>query len=287
MKLYPYAGSKQQLAPMVASIFRREPMRLRYAEPFFGSGAVFFEMLPRHAYLADANPHIANLLLEIRNNPDRFAACLEAIDPTLFETHRDCFKYGDDRRGDAWHAAHFFFLLWTCFNGVVKYGADGMLRVYRGTRLETWKADLPHYQELVHSASERLQGTTIAYADYSATPQCCDLFIDPPWFESEENYGVTFDHERLAAWLKGYDGRWLLTINDHDGAGVYKDVAAWSMPLSPYYSVAPVDVGRGLKKELLLASWRPAMYGGTDGTETDREGGQRNVWPAVLDGSGG
>lgn len=258
--LYPYAGGSGAIAPLVASIIRRENKNWRYAEPMFGSGAVFKELHPGTAYLGDINELITNLLFAMKNTPTLLASSLHDIQPHKF---RD---YQADIRNQVKtlvRASWWYFLLVTCYNGVVKFNTNGVPTLYPGTRIETWAEDLPKWKTRIQQASTLLQNTEIHCRDFAATPAGHICFFDPPWFGSDEDYGVDFDHERLAAFLKKYDGLWLMTINDcEDAQSTYLPISEWQKSTAPYYAVAPVAHGRGKREELLLTNFKPRMFGG-------------------------
>lgn len=51
----------------------------RYIEPFFGGGAVFFDLEPEHAIINDINTKLMNFYAEVRNNYDELSAELSAL----------------------------------------------------------------------------------------------------------------------------------------------------------------------------------------------------------------
>jgi len=43
-----------------------------YIEPFFGGGAIFFELLPEKAIISDINSNLINLYLIVKENNEKF-----------------------------------------------------------------------------------------------------------------------------------------------------------------------------------------------------------------------
>ena len=58
-----WAGGKSQLLP---DLLPRIPKTFgKYIEPFFGGGALFFALQPDNAVIADSNPEIINVYLQL------------------------------------------------------------------------------------------------------------------------------------------------------------------------------------------------------------------------------
>src|SRR3954468_12565731 len=81
--LLKWAGGKRQLLPELRRFY---PATFgRYVEPFFGSGAVFFDLraagrLCEHeALLTDANPDLIGCYETVRDAPDDVADALDAL----------------------------------------------------------------------------------------------------------------------------------------------------------------------------------------------------------------
>jgi len=70
-----YPGAKWNLAPWIISHF---PAHAHYVEPFFGSGAVFFNKQPaKHEVINDLSGDVVNLFRVIREDGERLAALIE------------------------------------------------------------------------------------------------------------------------------------------------------------------------------------------------------------------
>jgi site-specific DNA-adenine methylase len=266
--LFPYAGSSKKVAPLIASIIYnefRDLRRVTYCEPMVGSGAVFFELCPPNAILNDIEPLTANLYEVVRDHPYDLCETLREIPPIRDEFMR-LQPIVTTITDEIDRAASWYFLLTLCYNGVVKFkGANPRLSF--GDRHLTWVQRRAKREQSIHAASKALQSTIISCASFELVPKISQVtFFDPPWFDSAEDYGVTFEHLKLAAHLGSMSGltdRWLLTINDCEKAwDTYMPHAKWHIPLSPFYSVAPVASTRKKTPELLIANFKPLMFGG-------------------------
>ena len=266
--LFPYAGSSKKVAPLIASIIYNEfpdLKRITYCEPMVGSGAVFFELCPPNAILNDIEPLTVNLYEEFRDHPYDLCETLREIPPI-----RDEFMHLQTTVAtivdEIDRAAVWYFLLTLCYNGVVKF-KDGYPKLSFGDRHLTWIQRRVRREQSIHAASEILQDVAIYCGPFTSVPRTSQItFFDPPWFDSAEDYGVVFNHNELAVYLSTWSGltdRWLLTINDCEKAqDTYMPYAKWHIPLSTFYSVAPVASTRKKTPELLVANFKPLMFGG-------------------------
>lgn len=269
--LFPYAGSSKKVAPLIASIIYHEYPDLNnmtYCEPMIGSGAVFFELCPPKAIIGDIEPLTVNLYKVVRDDPYRLCEELRAYPP-----RRDLFMEFQERiyhmEDGVQKAATWYFLLVLCYNGVVKFHGYCFPNLSFGDRHLTWIQRLSGRERSIHAASKVLQGVTIHCRSFRKIPLIPRqiTFFDPPWFDSAEDYGVPFfEHQQLAKFLGYFDpmvDKWLLTINDCEKAQrIYMPLAKWYLQLSPFYSVAPVASTRKKNPELLLANFKPRMFGG-------------------------
>lgn len=81
--LLKWAGGKRQLLPVIRTYY--PTAFTRYIEPFFGSGAVFFDLAGagllagRRAWLADANPDLVGCYTMLRDRTEEVIASLEML----------------------------------------------------------------------------------------------------------------------------------------------------------------------------------------------------------------
>jgi DNA adenine methylase len=75
--LLKWAGGKRQLL----SILRRAiPKKYnRYAEVFFGGGALFWSLAPQGSLIADSNPELINFYEAVRDTPDDLLAAVARL----------------------------------------------------------------------------------------------------------------------------------------------------------------------------------------------------------------
>ena len=66
-----WVGGKRQI---IDQIFQYIPKNIStYYEPFFGGGAVLFELQPKKAIINDINKELINLYEVIKNNTEEFS----------------------------------------------------------------------------------------------------------------------------------------------------------------------------------------------------------------------
>jgi DNA adenine methylase len=229
--LLKWAGGKRQLLSALSGHY---PERFgRYFEPFFGSGAVFFDLLNRGAltdkrvHLSDVNPDLVGCYQVVR---DSTAAVIDALRQLEREHRRDgdaCYYDVRDRRFNPTRlsmldagpqatvdgytpelAAMLLFLNRTGFNGLFRLNRSGAFNVPVGRYTNPRICDPDH----VHAVAEafRQKGVTLqcrpfdeALADATAGDF---IYCDPPYeplspTASFKNYtagGFTmFDQVRL------------------------------------------------------------------------------------------
>ncbi|WP_096391305.1 DNA adenine methylase [Halopenitus persicus] len=198
-----WAGGKRQL---LEAIYRRFPTDYdRYHEPFFGGGAVFFDLEPANATINDTNPRLVNFYEQVRDAPEALIDRLESFDDPEADPDPDLAFAEETLRGatvDAYYyqqrarfnrrpygesfdaleeAALLAYLNRTCYNGLYRENADGGFNVPIGRY-----ADPDWVQaDRIREASRVLQGATIHNRDFEyvrevATPD--DLvYVDPPY----------------------------------------------------------------------------------------------------------
>jgi DNA adenine methylase len=179
-----WAGGKTQLLP---EILAKIPKRYgSYIEPFFGGGALFFSVKPRHAVISDSNPELINLYEVLASN------VRGVIEKLASFHHSEEFFY--KIRPQDWTllapveaAARTIFLNRTCFNGLYRVNRKGQFNVpfgrYKNPKIFDVKA--------LEAASCLLRSAIIKCEDYKtvlrehARPGDF-VFLDPPYLPISE-----------------------------------------------------------------------------------------------------
>lgn len=176
-----WAGGKTQ---MLNKLLPEIPLNYnKYIEPFFGGGALFFELSPENSVISDANPELINLYNILSNNVDELIKTLKKME----NNHSEEFFYeirskNTDSMSDLEKASRTIYLNKTCFNGLYRVNKKGQFNVPYGRYKNPKICD----EENLLAASKILRNTTIIYGDYKdvlneyAEPGDF-IFLDPPY----------------------------------------------------------------------------------------------------------
>jgi DNA adenine methylase len=175
--LLKWAGGKRQLLPTLSAHY---PTRFeRYVEPFFGSGAVFFDLHARglldgrSARLTDVNPDLVGCYRTVRDRTEAVIAALARLQ-AKHRAHGESFYYEvRDRRfnparallhrvsavdaADGYTpplAAMLIFLNRTGFNGLFRLNRDGKFNVPAGRYAEPRICDPAHVRMVAAAFGE-------------------------------------------------------------------------------------------------------------------------------------
>jgi len=229
-----WAGGKTQLLPVLSANY---PKNLgtkikKYIEPFFGGGAVFFDLynsnLINESIIMDANPELILLYKTIKEQPDQLVEVLYKIQKkylSLNESEKEKLYYEvrDDfnsKRNSKYNevnplrASQIIFMNRTCFNGLFRVNSKGGFNVPHGNYKNPKILDT----ENIYAVSKSFQIADILHADFEDITlkiKSDDVFIyyDPPYRPLNETsnfnaYTGIFDdsHQiRLAKVFKNLD----------------------------------------------------------------------------------
>jgi len=200
-----WAGGKTGLIPQLLKHF---PKRFnRYFEPFFGGGAVFFNLgMFSSSVINDVNPELTNLYEVIRDNPKDLMKHLDSLRAQYSEK----FYYqirSEKPKSQIKRAARTLFLNKTCFNGLYRQNSRGEFNVPFGKR-ET--APKLYDRDNVLKLSKNLKTTQIFNLDFEKVIELAGegdfIYCDPPYepisktasFNSYFSHGFTKrDQQRL------------------------------------------------------------------------------------------
>ena len=197
--LLKWAGGKRQLLPQLRSYY---PVHFtRYIEPFFGSGAVFFDLLNtgrlrgRCAALADVNPDLIGCYRAVRDDVAEVIRALGALarehacrGNELYYEVRE--RFNDMRAAGGLRglytpemAAMLIYLNRTGFNGLFRQNRDGAFNVPAGRYLNPRICDPDHLRAVAHAWQQR--GVRIELASFDATLAQAGrgdfVYCDPPY----------------------------------------------------------------------------------------------------------
>lgn len=190
-----WVGGKRQLLNQfkLRNLYPPEdfnPKTGRYFEPFVGGGAVFFDLLPKKAYLSDLNKELVATYNVIKND-------IETLIKSL-KKHRYEKKYFLKIRAqklenlsDIEIASRFIFLNRTCFNGMYRVNSKGEFNVPFGKYSNPLICD----EENLRKVSMALRGVDIKHQDYKAVLKQVRkgdfVYFDPPYYPVSQSASFT------------------------------------------------------------------------------------------------
>ena len=122
-------GIKTKLIPYIHSIIPKNFDGV-WIEPFMGTGAVAFNVAPRHAILCDTNPHLINFYQSLSNNeitPDIVKKFLNYEGQKLLEIGEKHYYTIRERFNKHSDPLDFLFLNRAGFNGMIRFNRKGGL----------------------------------------------------------------------------------------------------------------------------------------------------------------
>ena len=201
--LLKWVGGKRQLLPQIRRFY--PPRFDRYIEPFFGSGAVFFDLQRegrlegRDVVLIDSNADLIGCYEAVRDGPERVATALDTLaagharDPrrhyyevrdSRFNPAREALRKADGRISyTPALAAMLIYLNRTGFNGLFRLNASGQFNVPAGRYERPRIVDRPKLLQV--SAALLDPRVTLVCDTYDVVADLGRpgdfLYIDPPY----------------------------------------------------------------------------------------------------------
>ena len=152
-----------------------------YFEPFVGGGAVFFDLLPKHAELSDTNRELVITYNVIKDNVD---GLIKSLKKHIYnkEYYLGVRAQDINELSDIEIASRFIFLNRTGFNGMYRVNKSGQFNVPFGR----YKNPLICDENNLRKVSEALQGITITHRDYKDVLELAKIgdfiYFDPPYY---------------------------------------------------------------------------------------------------------
>lgn len=178
-----WAGGKGRVLPQLRALLPEAGWQ-RYVEPFVGGGAMFFDLDPQRALLADANPDLIRMYEAVRDVPDEVVDGLRRLEATHDELqfYRTRDRFNARGMGDVERAVAFIYLNKTCFNGLYRVNERGHFNAPPG--------DHPHSirildEDSIRAASVRLARAHLRCMDFEEVLYVAEpgdfVYLDPPY----------------------------------------------------------------------------------------------------------
>jgi DNA adenine methylase len=190
-----WVGGKRQLLKQfrLMNLYPPEkfnPITNSYFEPFIGGGAVFFDLLPKKAFLSDLNKDLVTTYNVIKNDVDSLIKSLKKhkIDKEYFLKMR---AKDTDILSDLEIASRFIYLNRTCFNGMYRVNSKGGFNVPYGKYVNPMICDEINLRRV----SEALKHVQIKHQDYKGVLKYAKkgdfIYLDPPYYPVNKTSSFT------------------------------------------------------------------------------------------------
>lgn len=170
----------------------------RYIEPFLGSGAVFFALLPAKATLADSNEELINAYRAIRKAPLEVHRLMRGFQqlhcPDLYYKTRLSVPSDPVKR-----AARFIYLNRTCFNGLYRVNRQGVFNVPIGSK------ELVEFPRgFIQAVRDALWRVALRVSDFERVIDEAGegdfVYADPPYTVMHNNNNFIKYNSNLFSW---------------------------------------------------------------------------------------
>lgn len=184
--LLKWPGGKRRVLP---HLVKHTPQEYNtYYEPFFGGGALYFDLLPEKAVIADVNDELVNVYVQVKNNPEAIIQELEKDYWANVEENYLRIRALDRDEAykdmpDLFKAARILYLNKTCFNGLYRVNSQGHFNAAFGK----YANPLINNSTLIREMSEQFnRGTSIHLSDFKTilsniTDDSNFIYLDPPY----------------------------------------------------------------------------------------------------------
>ncbi len=190
-----WVGGKRQLLKQFKRMnlyppFGFDANKNTYFEPFVGGGAVFFDLLPKKAFLSDLNSDLVVTYNVIKNDID---ALIKSLKKHKYE--KDYFLKVRAKHpknlSDLEIASRFIFLNRTCFNGMYRVNSSGQFNVPFGKYTNPLICD----EDNLRKVSKALENVEIKHQDYKAVLKKAKkgdfIYFDPPYYPISKTASFT------------------------------------------------------------------------------------------------
>jgi DNA adenine methylase len=170
----------------------------RYIEPFLGSGAVFFFLVPQKAILSDRNKALIDTYNAIKT--DWHKVYVELVSHQANHSTDYYYKVRSMKlRNPYAKAAQFIYLNRTCWNGLYRVNLKGNFNVPKGT-----KDKVLLESDDFENVAKMLLNAEIVDRDFEKTINMAKegdlLFVDPPYTVNHNHNSFLKYNESIFSW---------------------------------------------------------------------------------------
>jgi len=271
-----WAGGKRSLIPHIIGLLPPDYKQRIYHEPFFGGGALFFNIRPTRGSINDINPRLINFYRVVRDDPEGLieTALEYRYEKETFYKLRD--HYNRASLSPTEDAALTLYLNKTAFNGLYRVNSKGGFNVPFGRYTNPTIVN----KDRIRAASKQLQNIEIMQKDFSYIVERAEegsiCYFDPPYlpvsdtanFTSYARDGFTWtDQVRLRdACIKLHEkGVYFVLSNSYVEKLIdyYRDESDFSIHVvQANRAINSKAAARGPVKEALITNIPDGMSGG-------------------------
>lgn len=264
-----WTGSKRSQAGQIISLMPKEIDT--YYEPFVGGGSVFAKLIEaceegkikvNKFVLSDINKELIAMFMIIKHYPQRliedYTARYKQIAALSTEPERNAHfvnirnNYNKISDKDPIRPYIFYWLLRTCFNGLIRYNRNGEFNTaYHPTRLGMKPEKLAPII-LEWSRVMNKYNVELVYGDYkdviSSVNENDFIYMDPPYAKSAGMYFAdAFNKEELFEFINKLSCKWALSYDGTSG----KENNTFSIPEHIYKTHKYLDASYSSFKKIV------------------------------------
>jgi len=196
-----WVGGKRQLLEQFKSLNLYPPEAFnpkigRYFEPFIGGGAVFFDLLPKIAYLSDLNKELVITYNVIKKDVKSLIKSLKKHKNTK-EYFLEIRSKKIEKLSDLEIASRFIYLNKTCFNGMCRVNSKGEFNVPFANNKNPLICD----EDNLIKVSKALAHVEIKNQDYKKVLKMAKkgdfVYFDPPYYPISKTASFTSYNKEL------------------------------------------------------------------------------------------
>jgi len=183
--LFKWSGGKSKEIKLFSKFYPEYDL---YIEPFFGGGAVYFDIAPKKAVIADVHTEMITFLKEMKKGNGKKIYDLMKQYPndekTYYYVRREL-----NINSDLLTAFRFFYLRKTCYRGMLRYNRKGQFNIPFG-RYKTYNYEIlldEKYEKLLSNTDIYLKDFNYIFDNYNSKNNF--VFLDPPYDSEFTDYG--------------------------------------------------------------------------------------------------